>query len=226
MVQNIVLDSLLNSVHHKLNRISERTKIIAKGSESLDFDYTYFKDEVLKKSNESAKGLAIGESVSNFTVLDHTGQKHELFELLTRGKVIVIFYRGQWCPFCMPFVRKIQKKLLDLYVRGASVLLVSPEKQEQIQMTRSKTETTIPIIHDQDYKLMNLFDVSFKPNRMEKFVFNYRLGAKLKKAHSDTSQTLPIPATFIIDENKTIKWRHFDKNFKLKADINEIIKNL
>lgn len=226
MVQNIVLDSRLNSVQRKLNRISERTKIIAKHSKSLDFDYTYFKDDLLKKNNEVAKGLAIGESVSNFTVLDHTGKKQELFKLLTRGKVIVIFYRGQWCPFCMPFVRKIQKELLNLYVRGASVLLISPEKHKQIEMTRSKTETTIPIIHDADYKLMHLFDVSFKPNRMEKFVYNFRLGAKLKKSHSDTSQTLPIPATFIIDQNRTIKWRHFDKNFKLRADINEIIKNL
>ena len=225
MIKNVILNPVSNRGHQKVRNIPIMLKFSTNTLDTLTFDYTAFTNQTYNQLGET-KGLSIGDNVANFTVLDHTGKKQELFELLTKGKVIVIFYRGQWCPFCMPFVRKIQKELLSLYVRGASVLLVSPEKQEQIRKTRSKTETTIPIIHDQDYRLMNLFDVSFKPNRMEKFLFNFRLGANLKKAHSDTSQTLPIPATFIIDQNRTIKWRHFNKNFKLRASIKEIIKNL
>lgn len=191
----------------------------------LDFDYTYFNKKEIKHTNKS-KGLAVGEDISNFTVTDNRGNRQELYELLSKGKVIIIFYRGQWCPFCMPFLRKIQTQLLEFYVRGASVLLVTPEKQERIQTTLSKTETTIPIIYDEDYKLMNLFDVSFKPSRAERLMCNLMLRANLKNSHSDRSQTLPIPATFIINQNRKIQWRHFDKNFKLRASIREIIKNL
>lgn len=225
MLRNDVFNPLSSFDSQRVRPTLNMLNLSNKTLEPLSFDYTHFNKRNTKQSN-ATKGLSIGESVSNITVIDHVGRKQELYELLTRGKVIVIFYRGQWCPFCIPFLRKIQKELLQIYSRGTSVLLVTPEKQEKIQITHSKTDTTIPIIHDKDYKLMDLFDVSFVPNRIEKFVCNIMLGAGLKKAHSDKSQTLPIPATFIIDQNRTVKWRHFDKNFKIRANIKEIIKNI
>ena len=129
MINNVILDPVSNLGRQKVRNVPNMLKVSTKTLHSLTFDYTGFTNQNYSQLGET-QGLSVGDNVINFTVNDHTGKKQELYELLTKGKVIVIFYRGQWCPFCMPFVRKIQKELLSLYVRGASVLLVSPEKQE------------------------------------------------------------------------------------------------
>nr|NQU92093.1 AhpC/TSA family protein [Bacteroidota bacterium] len=52
------------------------------------------------------------------------------------------------------------------------------------------------------------------------------LGAKLKETHSDDSQRLPIPATYIIDQNGKIIWRQFDPDYKERSTVNGILKAL
>ncbi len=50
--------------------------------------------------------------------------------------------------------------------------------------------------------------------------------AQLKEAHSDDSERLPVPATFIIDRNREIVWRQFDPNYKNRASVENIVKHL
>jgi peroxiredoxin len=52
------------------------------------------------------------------------------------------------------------------------------------------------------------------------------LGAKLKDTHSDDSQRLPIPATYIINEDGIIVWRQFDPDYKHRASVKEILNAL
>jgi len=52
------------------------------------------------------------------------------------------------------------------------------------------------------------------------------LNANLKETHSDDSQRLPIPATYIIDTKGKIVWRQFDSDYKNRSTVKEIINNL
>jgi peroxiredoxin len=57
-------------------------------------------------------------------------------------------------------------------------------------------------------------------------MYNTVLGGSLKKAHSDESQQLPIPATYILNKEGEIVWRHFDPDYKKRAKIEDIISNI
>jgi peroxiredoxin len=71
-----------------------------------------------------------------------------------------------------------------------------------------------------------MFDVTFKPDTMTTIMYNTLLGANLKKANTDDSQRLPIPATFIIGTDRKIIWRHFDPDYKKRSTVSDIIKNI
>ena len=61
------------------------------------------------KMVQECKGFSIGDKVKNFVGIDQNGNIIELDELLENHKaVVVIFYRGQWCPKCMSHLRKLQ----------------------------------------------------------------------------------------------------------------------
>lgn len=175
---------------------------------------------------KEAKGIAIGDSVSNFNAKDIHDSMYSLIESLKTGPVLVIFIRGQWCPFCNKHLSAIQQSLPQIYAKGASVIVISPEKSEFIKKSIEKTGAEFTILYDENYKIADAFDVTFKPDRISRFMYNTMLGANLKETHSDDSERLPVPATYIIGRDGKVVWRHFDPNYKKRSTVVDIIKNI
>lgn len=177
-----------------------------------------------RKAKE-AKGLQIGETVKNFKAqgLDET---FELKTALEKGPLILVFYRGHWCPYCNQHLSELQQDLEKIYEAGGQLIAVSPEKPEKLALTQEKTKAEFTLLYDKDYKIADQFDVKFRPNATTRTTYNTVLSADLKKAHSDDSQQLPIPATYIIDIDMKIVWRQFDPDYKNRSTIENIIKNI
>lgn len=180
----------------------------------------------MKKTVNDCTGIAVGERAPDFQGKDQNGKVVSLTKLLVKGPVVLVFYRGQWCPVCIPHLRKLQDALGKIQDKGASILAITPEKQEFINKTIVKTNLAFPILFDKGYKIMQLYDVAFVPSKGLKRMYNWLLRANLKKAHSDDSETLPIPATFIIGKDGRVKHRHFDPDYKKRMNVTEILENL
>jgi peroxiredoxin len=179
----------------------------------------------MKTVNE-CRGIAVGDLAPDFEAKDQNGNIVMLSELLKQGPVVLVFYRGQWCPVCIPHLRKLQDGLSKVSEKGASIIAVTPEKQELIQKTFVKTKVAFPILFDKDYKIMKQYDVAFVPSRFLRWMYNWLLRANLKKVHSDESETLPIPATFIIGKDGKVKYRHFDPDYSKRLGVDEILQTL
>ena len=177
-------------------------------------------------ANKEPKGLKVGEKVADFEAKDLHDEKFQLTEALKEGPLVIIFYRGQWCPFCNKHLKELESKLEKIYDQNAKVVAISPEKSDFLKRTADKTKASFRLLHDEGYQISNLFDVTNETGTMERFMVNTMLGAKLKKANTDESQRLPIPATFIIDQDQKIVWRHFDPNYKKRSKVSDIIANL
>ncbi len=178
------------------------------------------------KSINEVKGLEAGSLVSNFTAKDIFDKTYSLGDSLQNGSVVLIFIRGQWCPFCNWHLRKLQQQFKLIYKKGASVVVITPEKSEFIKKTIEKTGAEFTILYDKDYKISASFDVLFRANNITRLMYNTVLGAKLKESHSDDSEQLPIPATFIISRDFKVKWRHFNSDYKKRSKISDILENL
>jgi len=178
------------------------------------------------KTVKEAKGLQVGETIKDFSAVDLHDSTFTLSEALKKGPVVVIFYRGQWCPVCNKHLSHLQDSLQLIYEKGATVIAVSPEQSEFLKRTAEKTHASFSLLYDEGYKISDLFDVTFKPDTMTTIMYNTLLGANLKKANTDDSQRLPIPATFIIGTDGKIVWRHFDPNYKNRSTTKQIIENI
>jgi len=182
-------------------------------------------DKSLKTVND-AKGLEVGQVVENFTATDVNNNPVSLEKTLEKGPVVLIFIRGQWCPICNRHMNTIQDSLKYIQDKGAQVVVISPEKPEFIEKTIEKSKAEFIVLYDEGQKISDYFDVTFNPDGKTKAIYNTVLGAKLKESHTDDSERLPIPATFIIDKNKKIIWRQFDPDYKNRSTVKDIIINL
>jgi peroxiredoxin len=178
------------------------------------------------KNVNEAKGLAVGEKAYLFTATDQKDQTYDLKKTLKNGPVVVIFYRGQWCPLCNRHLMALQKDLQKITKKGATIVAVSPEKSEFLKKTASKTGAEFTLVYDEDYKISKAFDVAFLSEKEMLDAYNKRLNADLTNAHSDDSQQLPIPATFIINKKGKIIWRHVDPDYKKRASVDDIVNAL
>lgn len=177
-------------------------------------------------SANDLKGIEIGQTIENFEALDQDNQLFKLDEALKKGPVVLIFYRGFWCPVCNKHLKQLQDSLVQIEERGATVVAISPEKPEYLDKMAEKTGAKFTLLYDEGYKISDAFKVTFKPNSSTLVLYNTVLRANLKNTHSDDSQRLPIPATFIIGKDNKVIWRQFDPDYKKRSTVKDILQNL
>ena len=109
----------------------------------------------------TATALAVGDAAPMFTAKDAQGHEQDLKKMLKKGPVVLYFYRGQWCPYCNKQLSQLQDSLQQLTAKGAQVLVVSPEIQENIGKTVAKTKASFPIVHDENFAIMKAYHTAF-----------------------------------------------------------------
>jgi len=170
------------------------------------------------------KHLEVGDKAPEITGIDQFDTKINSTKILKNKKIILVFYRGNWCPYCRKHLASLQENLEELSKKGLFVIVVTPEKVEKIQETTEKLEATFSIIHDVDNSIMENYKVAFTVNEenvSNNFGFTQRIIAKY---NTENSNTLPVPATYLIDEEGKIIYVHYDPDHHERSDFKEIIK--
>ncbi len=176
-----------------------------------------------EKKVADAHGLVVGENAPMFTAIDADSTIFALANAIKDGPIVLIFYRGFWCPVCNKHLGAIQDSLKMIEEAGAKVIAISPEKPEYLDKMATKTNAEFTLLYDEEYKIAEAYDVDFNPSSMQLFTYNVILGGKLKSTHSDDSQRLPIPATYIVNKEGKIIWRQFDHNYKKRSSVKDIL---
>jgi len=173
-------------------------------------------------AQEQPKGLNVNDKAPDFTALNQSGKKTTLSEELRNGAVVLVFYRGQWCPYCNRQLKRLEDSLSLVTAKGATVLCITAEKEENISKTIEKTKASFPILHDYGLKIMKRYEVAFAVD--EKTVTAYKkYGIDFDQANGSNGANLPVPAVFIINKEGKIVYRHFDMDYTKRATVKEIL---
>lgn len=177
-------------------------------------------------AQEKPEGLFINSKAPDFKATDQFGHEIRLKEVLKDSLVVLIFYRGQWCPYCNKQLRKFEDSLQLIKNKGARLIAVTPEKAEFISKTIEKTKASYSLLYDKEMKIMNAYAVSFQVD--DKSVSRYKnADIDLLTANGQKDKAfLPIPATYIISKEGTILYRYFDSDYKKRPSVQEILNNL
>ncbi|TVQ43229.1 MAG: AhpC/TSA family protein [Saprospirales bacterium] len=178
------------------------------------------------KKLEDVKGLAVGQKIPTIEALNQFNQVVRLNDLLSEGPLVIVFYRGFWCPLCNKHLSDLQQSLEELKTKGVNIVAVSPERPEYLIQTLENTGAQFTLLYDEDYEISNAFNLSFQPDQATIDMLGEMLSVDLTKYHSDESQRLPVPATYIINSDGMVVWRQFDPDYRKRSEISEIIKNI
>lgn len=167
-----------------------------------------------------------GEKAAHFSGTDQNGLPIFSTELLKSGPVVLLFYRGNWCPYCQKQLSELQDSLQMLLETGAHVVVFTPEKSEGIQQMIGKTGATFSIVHDDKYETMKAYGLDFQLSRetVPRF-YNFTLN-HTRKANGNEDDILPVPATYIIGQDGLVKWLWYDRDYRNRPSVEMIMKAL
>jgi peroxiredoxin len=117
--------------------------------------------EVLRVSGFEDRALKRGRVAPDFMLPDPKGRLARLHSLLSQGPVVLVFYRGAWCPYCNLHLRGLQRALPRLKEFGAQVVAVSPQLPDNSLSTQEKYQLTFPVLSDVGNKVASRFGIVF-----------------------------------------------------------------
>lgn len=175
---------------------------------------------------EKPEGLFINSKAPEIKAKDQNGNDVVLKDLRKKGNVVVVFYRGNWCPYCSRFLKKLQDSLDFIRAKGAQLIVITPESGAGIDSSAAKSGAQFPIISDKDMKISNGYKVAFKVD--EKTLGRYKMSGidLLKNNNQIKNAYLPVPAVYIVNTEGTITFRFFEEDYKKRLTIKDLLQEL
>ncbi len=171
------------------------------------------------------KGLSVGDKAPDFTGKDSKGNVFSLDKQLKKGEVVLIFYRGQWCPFCNKQLSSLNDSLQMIVSKGAMLVAVTPETIDNVGKTIGKTKASFPIISDMDLKIMKSYQVDFSVEQATQDRYK-KFGIDFAVANGSNGANLPVPATYVIGKDGKIKYVFFNPDYRLRPSVKDIAEHL
>ena len=177
-------------------------------------------------AQEKPEGLFINSKAPDFKATDQYKNEIRLKDILKDSLVVLVFYRGEWCPHCNRYLKKLEDSLQLVKEKGAKLIAITPEKPEYISRTIEKTSASYPILYDKEMKIMKAYAVSFEVD--ERTVARYKnADIDLIAANGQKEKAyLPVPAVYVISKEGTILYRFFNEDYKKRPPVKDILDNL
>ncbi len=176
-------------------------------------------------SFSQTSSFAVGDAAPNINSITHSGTSFDLKKATQNGPVVVLFYRGYWCPYCSKQLKALTDSLYLLTEKNATVVAITPEKNESVDKTIEKTKANFAIISDTTNSILKAYGVNFTVD--DKTLERYKgFGVDFEKVNGNTDNILPVPAVYIIDTKGNFKYIWFNKDYRKRPTVQELLNNL
>ncbi len=179
----------------------------------------------LARTDIVERALKKGDTAPSFILPDTGNEPVSSEELLSAGPLVLSFYRGGWCPYCNLELRALQEALPGIESRGARLVAVSPQLPDRSRSTKEKHDLEFPVLSDARNEVAGKFGLVFP--LAEKLRSLYRkIGYDIPEYNGDESWELPIPATYVIAQDRTIVLGFVDVDYTNRLEPEEIVRAL
>jgi peroxiredoxin len=177
--------------------------------------------ERLRRYGAGGTAPQVGEAMPPFVLPDDTGHMISLDQLLTQGPVAVTFHRGHWCPYCRININALAQAHKDIAAEGGQVVAIMPDRQKFVAEFKSRSNVPFPILTDMDNGYaMSLNLTIWVGAEMQKMMEGRQ---DLPAFQGNNSWMLPIPATFVVGRDGTIRARFMDPDYRKPMAIASVL---
>lgn len=185
-------------------------------------------DVPIAATAESVEPVAVGEAAPRFVVREVDGTPVHFEPADLDRPVILITFRGGWCPYCNLHLSELRHVIPEIARMGVDVLFLSGDRPALLYA--SLDEATRSEIDGQGYRILSDADVSaamalgiaFRASdatiarRREK-------GQDIAGSSMDRHSVLPVPAVFAIDTDGIVTFAYANADYSVRLPADELL---
>ncbi|WP_110951157.1 peroxiredoxin-like family protein [Pseudomonas bohemica] len=181
--------------------------------------------EQLIASGQAQRALKVGDKAPVFTLDDPDGNPVSSADLLSKGPLVISFYRGVWCPYCNMELQALEATLAQYRELGANLVAISPQVKANSRKSVRQNALTFPILSDEKSRVAEAFGLRFKlPDYLIDLYKGF--GNDLPAFNDDPAWVLPMPARFVIGQDGLIKYAEVNPDYTQRPDPTELLPTL
>ncbi|HXM67145.1 MAG TPA: peroxiredoxin-like family protein [Candidatus Acidoferrum sp.] len=176
----------------------------------------------LKQQRLAADILPVWAKIPDFHLPDHDGKTSSSSDLLAKGRLVLCFIRGRWCPFCVAQMEAMNLVLPEIDQAGTTLIAISPQTVQQSFFMRDQHKLRFPLLSDAGNNVARQFGLTYRVPDDQKAVYQ-RAFVNLPFVNGDDSWELPIPATYIIERDGTVLYACADEEYTERPEPQDIV---
>ena len=168
--------------------------------------------------------LKEGDIIPSFSLLNFDGKLKKLEDYLSKGNLVISFYRGEWCPYCNLEVKDLQDNIDKIKAKGANLIAISPQMPDYGLLFKERNKLNFDVLSD----LGNAFA---RKNGLEVLVSQEQADILTEKTSFveksyeliNGKVVLPLPATYVIDKTGKVIYSFVDVDVSKRASIENVL---
>ena len=173
----------------------------------------------------ASRSLPEGATAPVFTLNDHNGTPVSSADLLRKGRLVICFIRGRWCPFCVGQMEAMNQIVPQIQRAQASLIAISPQTVQQSFFMADQHKLRFPLLSDASNQVARQFGLTYRVPDFQQSVYR-KVFTNLPFINGDESWELPIPATYILDRDATILYASVNPDYTERPEPLEILKRI
>ncbi len=220
--------SLYPSLQDQLDRITQNTRALVQ-PERLAFSEKTVAD--LFATGIEDRILKPGSEAPSFTLPDAlTGKPVHSGDLVALGPVVIKFFRGRWCPYCVTELENWNTLADALRRRGAILVAISPQTRRQNDFMVGQHSLNFPLLTDEGCETAEKFGIAYSVPQEQREYFQSILvnipfnhaGLNYKTA-TEASWRLPLPGTFVVNRQNIITFAEAHADFRVRPEPGDVL---
>lgn len=147
----------------------------------------------------AASPVKLGDIAPSFRLPDSTGEQVSLGDALAKGPVVMVFYRGGWCPICMRQLRALEESRERFSSLGATIIAISRDGPEDIEKSVLRHGLNFPVLSDPQNTAAKAYGVL------------------------PEGADLAWPGTLVIASDGTIVFAEIDENYRVRPETSQVL---
>lgn len=174
------------------------------------FLYTYWATDF---SDRNKTTLQIGKKMPLVSFKQPDGASISI-ETFFGAPAIFLFYRGNWCPFCMAQIKELAKEYQKIQEQGAALVFVSPQSPKHTKGLAKKFDIPAHFLIDENLeaaKTLQLFHKKGTPRGFEALGYD-----------SDNV----LPTLVVLDKEGIIRFADLTDNYRMRPEPSQYLELL
>lgn len=164
--------------------------------------------------------LPVGAAAPDFALKDAAGKTVRSADLLQLGSLVIKFFRGRWCPYCMTELETWRDLYGRLRERGALMVAISPQIARQSDFMIGQHGLPFPVLSDPGCAVAEKFGLVYTVPEYHQQYYRSIL-VNIPFVNGDQSWRLPLPATYVISPAGRVVFAEAHADFRVRPEPEE-----